>query len=74
MIYGSGSILVFVTVHTGCQDYPLSFVPGRELKLCGHHLREAPAIRMLKLLSTRCRARSWSLEGDQRNDSPLDDR
>ncbi|CAE7201676.1 unnamed protein product [Symbiodinium sp. CCMP2592] len=27
-------------VQTGCQDYPLSFVPGRELKLCGHHLRE----------------------------------
>ncbi|CAE6971949.1 DNAJ1 [Symbiodinium microadriaticum] len=24
----------------GLPDYPLSFVPGRELKLCGHHLRE----------------------------------
>ncbi|CAE7478110.1 DNAJ1 [Symbiodinium pilosum] len=24
----------------GLPDYPLSFVPGRELKLCGHQLRE----------------------------------
>lgn len=23
------------------EDYPLSFAPGRELKLCGHHIREA---------------------------------
>ncbi|CAK9030890.1 unnamed protein product [Durusdinium trenchii] len=24
----------------GLPDYPLSFAPGRELKLCGHHIRE----------------------------------
>ncbi|CAJ1432023.1 unnamed protein product [Effrenium voratum] len=24
----------------GLPDYPLSFAPGRELKLCGHHVRE----------------------------------